>query len=139
MPNGKPLEKLKNLYKKKGFNVHNLSEFVNIPAELEKARKAELRSLGVTPLNNGTPTLTSTKNTKKLKRELPNWEKSFLNKRLLAGIESNYNNIPREFENLAGRNRSSTAASDPRSRPGSPSQGGKRKTRKRKTMRRRKH
>lgn len=135
MSNGKSLAELKNLYKKKGFNVHNLSEFVNIPAELERASKAELRSIRVTPPNIGTPTLTR----KTLKRELPNWEKSFLNKRLLAGIESNYNNIPYEFQNLAGRNRSSTATSDPRSRPGSPSQGGKRKTRKRKTMRRRKH
>lgn len=135
MPNGKSLAELKNLYKKKGFNVHNLSEFVNIPAELERASKAELPSIRVTPPNIGTPTLTR----KKLKRELPNWEKSFLNKRLLAGIESNYNNIPYEFQNLAGRNRSSTATSDPRSRTGSPSQGGKRKTRKRKTMRRRKH
>lgn len=76
-----------NKYTKKGFEeVHTLSEFVNIPALMNKARRNELRRMGIPPINYTPPTRKQTK-----KSMTPNQIRKF-EANLARSLESNKNN-----------------------------------------------
>ena len=129
---------LRDQYRKMGFQeVHNLSEFLNVPSILNKARKNELRQMGITPLENVVAPRASRKSlTPKEKQELE----------ALLARSLNWNNTNENINILMGtRRRGSSSTSDPKnlSRGSSPSPNkskkGGRKTRKHKRRHTRKH
>jgi hypothetical protein len=133
-------------HRKKGSEeIHTLSEFLNIPSIMNRARKNELRRLGITPINNFPQYVPPSPSPPK---NLTPQQKKRFEESIARSLEwNNTNNNLKLFANLGNnsRNRIESNASDPKnlSRGSSPiSFKGGRKTRKvhrRKHSRTRKH
>lgn len=116
--------------KKRSEEIHTLSEFLNIPSIMNRARKNELRRLGITPINNFPPYVPPSP-----PKNLTPQQKQRFEESIARSLEwNNTNNNLKLFANLGNsRSRMASNASDPKSlsRGSSPiSFEGGRKTRK---------